>query len=484
MTGFKPTEEQVAVKDGCASGDNLVIEAGAGSGKTATLVMSAKDMKGRGFYGAFNKAIADEAKEKFPRHVDCRTIHSLAFQAVGKKYRHRLNGPRQSSKEVAAYLGIDSPFILDKGFELMPAQQARLAVDTVERFCNSDADEISERHVPRLNGTTYEQHQYVRRLIAPLAEVMWDDLRTPDGTRFKFSHSHYLKLFAMGRPRLPFDFILLDEAQDTNPVVAGLMLAQTHAQQIAVGDSAQQIYAWRGAVDALKQWPADRRLRLSRSFRFGEEVADEANKWLELLGTDMRITGTGHSTVGPLKDADAVLCRTNGEAVAEVLTEQIAGHRVALVGGGQQIKALAFACADLQKGRRPSHPELVAFQSWDELRDYVTHDSTGHDLRAFVRIIDQRGTDAVIRAMDLLSHETSADVTVSTMHKAKGREWNRVKLGLFEEPTDDKGNPEPVSEEDARLAYVAVTRAKKHLDRGGLDWVDGRVGTKPKEGVA
>ncbi|BFO23186.1 hypothetical protein SHKM778_95740 (plasmid) [Streptomyces sp. KM77-8] len=45
--------------------------------------------------------------------------------------------------------------------------------------------------------------------------------------------------------------------------------------------------------------------------------------------------------------------------------------------------------------------------------------------------------------------------------------------------TDAQGRPvpEPVSDTDARLAYVAVTRARQHLDLGGLDWINNHPAT-------
>ena len=71
-------------------------------------------------------------------------------------------------------------------------------------------------------------------------------------------------------------------------------------------------------------------------------------------------------------------------------------------------------------------------------------------------------------------------MTVSTAHKAKGREWPTVQIANdFPPPKDtdqhdDQGRPipEPVNDTDARLAYVAVTRARQHLDLGGLSWID------------
>ena len=56
----------------------------------------------------------------------------------------------------------------------------------------------------------------------------------------------------------------------------GILLKQKNAQVIYVGDAHQQIYAWRGAVNAMQQLPMPES-RLTTSFRFGEEIADVAN---------------------------------------------------------------------------------------------------------------------------------------------------------------------------------------------------------------
>jgi F-box protein, helicase, 18 len=47
------------------------------------------------------------------------------------------------------------------------------------------------------------------------------------------------------------------------------VLSCQKAPKIFVGDSHQQIYRFRGAVDAMKQVEAVQTLRLSQSFRFG-----------------------------------------------------------------------------------------------------------------------------------------------------------------------------------------------------------------------
>jgi superfamily I DNA/RNA helicase len=86
-------------------------------------------------------------------------------------------------------------------------------------------------------------------------------------------------------------FVLLDEAQDTNPVLEEIFLNQD-AQRVCVGDPAQQMYAWRSARDVMTVFPAEH-LELTRSFRFGSPIAEVANRWLRHAESDMRLTGSG-----------------------------------------------------------------------------------------------------------------------------------------------------------------------------------------------
>jgi len=61
----------------------------------------------------------------------------------------------------------------------------------------------------------------------------------------RFTHGCYLKLWQLSDPRLLADYVLLDEAQDANPVAAAIADRKLHAQRILVGDRCQAIYGWR-----------------------------------------------------------------------------------------------------------------------------------------------------------------------------------------------------------------------------------------------
>lgn len=114
-------------------------------------------------------------------------------------------------------------------------------------------------------------------------------------------------------------------------------------------------------------------LTLTRSFRFGPLLAEQANQWLALTDAPIRLTGTDAipTKVGLVTSPDAVLCRTNIGAMTEVMRQLGSGRRVALSRGGQTLSTLALAARDLEEGRRTGHPELVLFASWGEPQDYA-----------------------------------------------------------------------------------------------------------------
>ncbi len=483
MASLRPTPEQEAAVAAFNAGQHVVLQAGAGSGKTATLRMLAASTRRRGRYLAFNKSIALDARRKFPHTVKCSTAHALAYAAVGKRYQQRLDAPRMSSAKLAQVLGMRFKDVRIGEKKLTAAGLCYTAQETVLRYCQSADTVLGSAHVPWLKGVGEQHlHQQVVDLVLPYAQRMWTDLQNPDRGRVKFKPDHYLKMWALTNPKIHADFLLLDEAQDTNPAVEQVVNAQrSHAQLVMVGDSAQAIYGWRGARDIMTGAEGTH-LSLSHSFRFGEAIATEANRWLTLADAPLRLTGSAAlaGSLGAVEDPTAILCRTNGGAMAEILKLLGDGRQVALVGSGTALEALAKAARDLKQGRRTTHPELLLFSTWGEVQEYAEYDPDGRDLLPLVDVIDEHGVDVVLDTLSQLSNEAAAEVTVSTVHKAKGREWPSVRIAEdFTEPEDPDNNdptgqplPGPIDPAEARLAYVAVTRAQHHLDLGGLAWIN------------
>jgi AAA domain/UvrD-like helicase C-terminal domain len=478
MAEFSPTAEQQACLEAFDSGNHMVIEAGAGTGKTSTLKLLANATQHRGIYVAYNRAIANDARESFPDNVECATAHSFAFRAVGKDYEDRLNAPRMKPWDFPKHLRLFNMIEPAPGMYLSAMKQGRLIRDGMARFCYSSDQQPEWWHIPNVNGLEPDQSKALRLELLPYLRKYWEDVQSKSG-RLPFTHDMYLKIWALGEPELPASFILFDEAQDANQVIADLVLKQD-AQLIAVGDQSQAIYGWRGAVDAMANWPAAHRLQLSQSFRFGPAVADEANKWLALLDAPLRLSGYEkiNSVVTNLDEPNAILCRTNAEVVARALGAQERAQDVAIVGGTTEILRFAEAAAQLQANQPTNHPDLMLFNNWGEVQAFVA-DGDAPDLKVFVNAIDTHGVERVMNLANNTVGEDEADVIVSTAHKAKGREWRAVKIG--NDFTPPSGEDEEPSRAELMLAYVAVTRAKKKLDVGALDWVDSYVKLLRKE---
>ncbi|MFI0990639.1 UvrD-helicase domain-containing protein [Streptomyces exfoliatus] len=479
---FTPTDEQTRAADCFHAGDHMALQAGAGTGKTSTLALLANSTTRRGRYIAYNRAIARDAATRFPSAVTCKTAHALAYAAIGHHYARRLDAPRRPAWKTGQDLGITKPVRVEDHI-LMPTTLSNTVLRAVTRFCHSADLTISDHHVPPLRGLDSPIARTQLAAIAlPYARKAWEDLQREDDGVVRFDPDHFLKIWSLTNPRIPADYLLLDEAQDTNPVVEHIFNSQRdHAQLVLVGDSAQAIYHWRGAKDVMTGFEGTH-LTLSHSFRFGPHLAREANRWLAIAQAPIRLTGTDTmpTELGPLANPDAILCRTNVGAMRHVMSHLATGAQVALLGGGDSLRALALAARDLKDGRRTSHPELVLFPTWETVQDYAAYDPSGRDLQPLVDLIDTHGTDAILTAVSRLTTEARAQITISTAHKAKGREWARVQVADdFTPPKDtDKQDsqgrpiPGPIDGGEARLAYVAVTRVRTRLDIGGLAWID------------
>lgn len=483
MGVMKPTDEQEDAVFVFNKEEDLVLEAGAGCGKTSSLKMISSSTKRQGVYMAYNKSIATEAASSFPRNIECRTAHSFAYRAVGHRYRDRLNAPLQPWWQVAKALGInESVQIGDRNFTAV--SQARLALEMVGNFCNSNSLQVLSRHRPFVDGLRgtdgVDHHDALGDHLLPLARDAWDQLQDPNSSSpVRFTHDCYLKLWSLSNPVISADFILLDEAQDCNPALAGV-IAQQQCQIVAVGDSSQAIYGWRGATDYMSNGMPDAEHRyLSLSFRFGDPIAEVANSWLDQLDTVLRLRGNPavESTVGVIERPSAVLCRTNVGALEALIAAQNRGQHAFLVGGSTEIIKFLDAVVQLQQTGKTFHRDLVAFGSWGEVLEYVKESKgMAGDLGTWVRLLEKYGIETVRAAVSGMSRERDADVTISTGHKSKGLQWEAVAIHSdFAPRQDENGGVVPLSDSEIMLRYVAVTRAQYALDLGVLAGHEGEA---------
>jgi hypothetical protein len=117
----------------------------------------------------------------------------------------------------------------------------------LEQFLRTTDGAIAAIHAP------YWCDDNVAATAAYAAEALWKNICKHNSTA-PVTHDCYLKLFHLqGRELAPRDWtVMLDEAQDADPVILGL-LERHKGARIVVGDKYQQLYQWRGAVNALSR---------------------------------------------------------------------------------------------------------------------------------------------------------------------------------------------------------------------------------------
>lgn len=488
MGGISPTAEQSAIIDEAVRANDMVVDACAGSGKTSTLRMAAEAMRPtKILYLVYNRAAADDARATMPSNVEVRTTSALGLRAF-YQYKDRITGKRVPARTTAKLLGIKNPFSLGE-LEIHPVSMASMVVDTVDRFAYTADKHLDMKHVSIPPGFDPAQEDALRRQVLAWAKKMWRET-WDENSGLRLTYDYAFKLFAMGNGSIKADAIMLDEAQDSNGIVEHFV-KKADAQTIIVGDPAQQLYGWRGAVNVMDRFSGPR-LTLSRSWRFGKEIAEEAEKWLAHTKTGIRVSGNpsmdSQVNDGGLSSPDAVLCRSNGCAMENAIDYLEQGLSVAMAGGTKSLTDLAYAASDLRQGNPTTHPELIAFKTWSELMEF-TEEPGGGDLKALVNLVNRYGVPGIIDACNRMVDETPKkwnahqwsppDVVVSTAHKSKGREWNSVRIGEDFKPPEDVKDPATglmvpgtIRPDEAMLHYVAVTRARDVLDRGGLAWID------------
>jgi UvrD-like helicase C-terminal domain/UvrD/REP helicase N-terminal domain len=468
---FVPTAEQEAIVDAVLRGGNLKIKAYAGAGKTSTLRLVASRLAGkRGSYLAFNREIAEHARRGFPSNVAARTMHSVAAASVASALRARLGLPAEPPHELAARysLGpIQVPTILGKPVEVAPFEIGRMILDGLGMYCRSAQLRPEPLHVPVDEKIDETAAQWLREALLPYVVRLWEESTDPRG-RTAISPDVVLKVWALSDPRLDVDFILFDEAQDSDGVMLSVLARQRHAQIIYVGDPYQQIYEWRGAINAMASIDAPERA-LTESFRFGPTFAALASRLLALLGESTPVRGqhaigsimVEDPTIAP--PVDAILCRKNVTAIAQLATGLEMGHKPAIRMSPVEIEAFADGADQLLAGRRAFRPAAFSlFETWGDAQVFA-RSAVGRDLLPVVQIVDECGTGYLRALATRLTPEAGADYVISTVHRAKGLEWKRVKV------TNDfrfkmVDGCLTLAEDEMRLLYVALTRAQHVLD--------------------
>lgn len=463
-----PTLEQQACIEAFLTGDGMKVNAFAGSGKTSTLKMMARERVSPGMYLCFNKAIATESAKSFPETVACRTTHSVAYRSTINTYRtnQQKMGNSLRVRDTVDFLKL-KPFPIFGATDALAASTMAYAVNqAIRRFCQSDAREFERKHfevLPKFKTLPDDEFDILRRRVLSYATDLWQMAVDPK-SNVPLGHDGYVKVWQLGDPVIDTCFILVDEAQDTNPVMLDVLRRQ-EAQVVYVGDRHQQIYEWRGAVNAMEVAVTKHTVNLTKSFRFGQAIADFASDILATIGETERITGNERVVSSLSRDGQStMICRTNGQILDTLLSIAAEKSRLAahVVGGVDELINCLEGVERLKGNFTSSYSQFIGFKDWDE---FVTYSQKSGDAEAekIVKLCDKYPISELKSVLRNISpSESNADIVLTTAHKSKGREWSGVELAedFRVQPEKDEATGEyKHNGPETRLFYVAATRA-------------------------
>jgi F-box protein, helicase, 18 len=482
---MKLTPEQ---EDIINSTSDIKINAVAGSGKTTTIIEYAKarPITAKILYLAFNKSVKLEAIKKFAakglQNVTVETAHSLAYKNIVFRYQYKVRAQGYKTHEIAGLLGLQGNG--EKHHEYVIANHIN---KFIALFCNSDKTKVQEVNyldtISDAKAKTFVKTFYhfietqTRQLLAKM-----------DKGEIEITHDFYLKKFQLQNPVLPFDYILFDEGQDASPAMLDIFLNQS-AVKVIVGDTHQQIYSWRYAVNSLEK-TSFTTFNLSHSFRFGANIANLATQvlfWKDAITETKPLTIKGLGTNTDTK-TKAVIGRTNLGLLLkaiEYVTEKKNIKKIYFEGNFNSYTyadegASLYDVLNLFNNKRALIKDALikSMGSIKDLEEYIekTEDA---QLSMMLEIVKKYGNDIydIIKTIKQKHIENDdkekAELVFSTVHRCKGMEYDSVHL-VKDFITEDKvqrqaheldNDEKKINKlnEEINLLYVAITRTKNTL---------------------
>lgn len=506
LSGHPASPYQAAVFDHFRYGrGSIIIDAGAGSGKTTTLKNALVYLPERAHVQLFAfgrdpaaelKAAVAELAEKYPersfRNVRAGTFHSVSMGAVRRHLalpdaqvkvddnkclqllRQRIGGTPEGDETVKLYASFVTALVgFAKGDGI-----GCLVPDTEERWWA-----LVEHHGLYLDSDDADPTTGVaiaRRLLG------WSNEAATQGW---LDFDDQLYCVVLWKLRLwQNDVVCVDECQDTNAVrraIARLAL-KPGGRLYAVGDEKQAIFGFTGAstdaVDLIASEFNCRRLPLTVSYRCPRAVVERAQTWMPRLepAPNARegevIDGLSlKETLARLTERDAVLCRQTAPLVSVAYGLIARGRACRIL--GKEIGEGLVNLVEQQKARGVERL-IEKLENWRD-REMARFIAKNNERRAeavadrvncLLVIVDalpetERTIPALIaRIRGMFSDDKDARIlTLATVHKVKGLEYPTVAILRPELMPSKAARLDWQAEQESNLQGVAATRAKETL---------------------
>lgn len=497
MADFIPSAQQSAFFDWVDTGTgSATMIAVAGAGKTTTILHGISRMKGRVFLGMFNKSIAKEAREKAEDMGIMRpgfkigTMHSAGFSAW-RYLNPSVQVDEDKVKNITKRLMAREPRV----------ERAMTFISKVVSFAKQllimqDPDPETKMldvldHFSLANDLPEDIE--INEALDWAKKVFWQSHREC-AKIIDFDDMIYAPV-AFNARMYQNDWVLMDEAQDTNPARRALMkkMLAPKGRMVAVGDPWQAIYGFTGAdADAMSLIEQEfncTRLELTTTYRCPKDVVKYVQQWVShihahssapdgmvaALDAEYRVDGKTLPwyMVNRPDTTDAILCRNTAPIVmtaygmlrnnipCRVEGRDIGKGLVSLVKRwkARDLDALEVRLEKYLETEKEKAKELDKPRIAENAKDKV------ETLKVFIEKTRDKGLNTVkslIEEIESLFQDEVKGVTVlSTLHKAKGREWPSVYW--LQAPPVQRAMKEWEERGEICCNYVAGTRAKDKL---------------------
>lgn len=466
LTIPSPSVYQAAILDWVRAGKgSAIVKAVAGSGKTTTVMAALAEIPG-----------IDLAQ------VRASTFHSVGFNAIVKKLGRRdlKSDPGKCRRILRETVGdVDYELYADFVCKLVGLAKGE-GVGALQAFDGGNwADLIAHHDLYLESEDASEEHaiEIARALLrasneaAKKGDIDFDDML-------------YLPL--LWRLRLwQNDWVFIDELQDTSPVrraIAKLAL-KPGGRLLGVGDERQSIFGFTGAttdaMDLVKQEFNCTELPLTVSYRcptaIGELVRDNVPHFETAPNA-----AQGTINYLPLNEAtarldshDAILCRNTAPLITTAFALIARGVGCAVLG-----KDIGAGLVSLiKKQRAKGIDNLVAkLRVWQE-REVARYTAAGEEGKAetvtdrvasIMAVVDalpetERTIPRLIAKLEGMFSDASGVLTLSSVHKAKGREWKRVAILRPDLMPSPFARQSWQIAQEMNLVYVAYTRTLEEM---------------------
>ena len=463
------TEEQENIWNAIENSDNHVfVNAGAGCGKTFTIVEGANRLPfgTKAAFLAFNKSIATELAERLPSDVEAKTFHSFGFAAIkeaGIRTRYNKFKLNNIIKE-----------LLGKDFYVTPLKKL---ISLVKGSLTEGTDKHAIMDLIEEYNISFQSDRELAIALEAIPAIL-TMCRTQTHI-VDFDDMIWLPL-ENNYPLPYYDVMFVDEAQDFNEAQRELIRKCVKGGRcIIVGDKNQAIYGFRGAdsnsigmfYESLELGEREiSEFPLSISWRCPTSVVKEANRFVkDFHARKDAINGTviENAPFNPQTN-DMVLCRYNAPLVS-AFYDLISQGKNAYILGRDMTAGLIISVDKITKNDNMGTEEFWSMfmdnfdYEYNKLikADKISQALALEDKKDCIAIFVNKATTVggikyeIKRVFD---NADNGEIMLSTVHKAKGLEADNVYILATERMPHPLGG-----QEENNIAYVAITRAKKNL---------------------